>query len=198
MLRCGVPLKLNKKGGWRPGERYSLVISTVARQDGSAVATLANVPRPRRACSSLSHSQRRSAMKQTKLEVAIFNGDRVLVDVIEVSEEDYKTDPTRRQMALPQGHDVRGMIAQYKATPDYSGREPIIDKLDITLEVELAGWALARWQTVEEALFDIFAFLLRGSPNELLRPVFFRRDLSFRGRIKEKAHPVDPGEISIL
>lgn len=61
-----------------------------------------------------------------KLEVAIFNGNRVLVDVIEVPEQDYKTDPTRRQMALPQGQDVRGRIAKYMATPDYSRLEPII------------------------------------------------------------------------
>lgn len=95
-------------------------------------------------------------------------------------------------MALPQGHDVRGMIAKYMATPDYSRLEPMIDKLDRILEVELAGWALARWQTVEEALFDIFAFLHRGSPNEL-RPVFFRRDLSFRGRINEITVLIEKG-----
>lgn len=129
-----------------------------------------------------------------KYEVAVFNVENVLTAVKEVSADDHVTNPSRRQMALSLNHDVHTMLGRYRANDDYSSLEPIYDKCPRSIEMELIGYAFARWFVVEEELLDTFSLLLRGARPEALRAAFyairtFEAKLNVVDAIIETTHP---------
>lgn len=97
-------------------------------------------------------------------EVAVFDKNRVLVDVKEVKEGDYVTDSKRRQMKLPPGHDVRELIGRYRVSPDYEALEPVPEKLSVD-RILLFSWyhsqGLITWAQIEDLLYRVFCGLLR-------------------------------------
>lgn len=69
-------------------------------------------------------------MADRRLQVAIFDGNRVLIEVRDVDPDHHVTDPKRRQMKLPLDNDVQksGMIGRYRASPHYELLEPILSE----------------------------------------------------------------------
>ncbi len=100
-------------------------------------------------------------MSDGKYEVAIFDNQDILIDVKAVNQQEHVTDPKRRQMQLPTGHDVRGMIGKYRASPDYSALEPIIEKFPPDPFSWYHSHAIVAWARIEDALFRVFCGLIR-------------------------------------
>ncbi|MBK8209803.1 MAG: hypothetical protein IPK78_07295 [Rhodospirillales bacterium] len=116
-----------------------------------------------------------------KPEVAIFNGNRVLIAVKEVEPEDHVTDPARRQMALPPGHDVHMMIRKYKASPDFDYLEPIWEIMSTDAFTLLHVAALSTWQAVEDAIFELFSAMLGARDASISSALFYSADhLSYK------------------
>lgn len=102
-----------------------------------------------------------SPMSNEKHEVAVFDENRVLIDVKEVDKADHVTDPKRRQMKLPPNHDVRGMIGRYRVSPDYGTLEIIPEKIPADPFSWYHSGALVAWARIEDELFRVFCGLLQ-------------------------------------